>query len=94
MGKPVRAVREYTSEQVNKAGRRMTALTLQALHGKKPGDWPNEDVRDFRWSQEVISNWRACHAYPLNVFQTNLRRSARLRESRPPQALRRAITNC
>jgi hypothetical protein len=35
MGKPVWAVREYTSEQVNKAGRRMTALTLQALHGKK-----------------------------------------------------------
>lgn len=28
---------------------------------------------DLEWSLDVLSNWRACHAYPINTFNTTLR---------------------
>lgn len=37
------------------------------------------DVRasDFEWANNVLTNWRASHAYPLNTFQSTLRRKLR-----------------
>ena len=62
----------YSREQINKAGRTLVRL-LHVDFDK----WSDQDWRDNSAMLPVINNWRACHAYPLNVLQTNLRRAAR-----------------
>jgi putative GTP pyrophosphokinase len=34
----------------------------------------NLDFGSFKFAFEVLSNWRACHAYPINTFQATLRK--------------------
>jgi hypothetical protein len=46
-------------------------------------EWTKEQWDMFYGSRVIIDNWRTCHAYPLNVLQTNLRRSARRVEQGP-----------
>ena len=55
------ATLQYSKKAVNRAG--------QALAGE------NDEV-DFLDALNVISNWRACHNFPLNTFQVGLRRYA------------------
>lgn len=31
---------------------------------------------DLAWSDKVLTNWRGCHAYPINTFNTTLRKKA------------------
>ncbi len=50
----------YSKSQINKAGE-ILIKTHPSL---------KEILRAF----EVISNWRACHGYPMNTFQVTLRR--------------------
>lgn len=63
---------QYSREQINVAGR-----TLVRLFNIPVEDWSHKDWDDNDGMVPVINNWRACHAYPLNVLQTNLRRAAR-----------------
>jgi hypothetical protein len=30
-------------------------------------------VEDLAWAADVLTNWRACHGYPINTFQATLR---------------------
>jgi hypothetical protein len=53
----------YRREEVNGAGRCLIA--------------PNSNAEDIERALSVVNNWRAAHAFPLNTFQVNLRRSAR-----------------
>ena len=60
----------FTRHEVNWAGRSLVQI------------FSNDDLSDFAWrdferAMEIIDNWRACHGYPLNTFQINLRRAAR-----------------
>ena len=50
---------EYSKTKVNKAGEILTD--------------DNPFVKNLSWAYEVIDNWRACHAYPVNTFQATLR---------------------
>lgn len=62
----------YSRELINRAGR-----TLVRLYNIPDENWSAQDWIDNATMAPVINNWRACHAYPLNVLQTNLRRAAR-----------------
>lgn len=53
---------EYTQRQINAAG---------DIVRKK--DAASDEIRE---AIRVIDNWRAAHAYPLQIFYTNLRRKA------------------
>jgi len=33
----------------------------------------NPSVEDLKWALDLAERWRACHAYPINTFQANLR---------------------
>jgi ppGpp synthetase/RelA/SpoT-type nucleotidyltranferase len=50
---------QYSKSQINRAGEILAA----------------EDAADAELSRahEVLSNWRACHGYPMNTFQPTLR---------------------
>ena len=50
----------YTRSQVNRAGRVLIA--------------ENPTIEQFEWARDVLTNWRACHAYPVNTFQATLRK--------------------
>jgi hypothetical protein len=61
------ATLRYSKKAVNRAGVYLAA----------PG--PVEfDTDVFNKMLDVISNWRACHNFPLNTFQSGLRRRARV----------------
>lgn len=51
---------QYSRTQVNKAGK--------ILISKDPTDEEKE------WAENVLLNWRACHGYPINTFQSTLRK--------------------
>lgn len=53
---------EFSRGQVNRAG---DILRKQGPELAGPDDWV--------WAFEVLSNWRACHNYPINTFQATLR---------------------
>lgn len=53
-------VPKESKSKINKAG--------AILSGRIPGS-----TEDFRWAVDLISRWRACHAYPINTFQSTLR---------------------
>lgn len=50
----------YTRNQVNRAGEVLA----------RPDAF---DGNDLVWANEVLTNWRACHGYPINTFQATLR---------------------
>lgn len=43
---------------------------------------PDTDPMTMTWALDVINNWRAAHAYPLNAIAMNLRNRARKRDQR------------
>jgi Region found in RelA / SpoT proteins len=57
------AVAEYDRETVDRAG---IALASEDV---------SNDVLD--WALPIVNNWRLAHAFPLNTFQSTLRRKAR-----------------
>nr|DAE26033.1 MAG TPA: hypothetical protein [Siphoviridae sp. ctEkS11] len=54
-------VPKYTGSQINKAGRNFVN--------------PNSTAKEKDAALEVINNWRASHAYPLQIICSNLRRN-------------------
>src|SRR6266516_1678664 len=63
----------YSAEEVNAA-----PIKVNGLFDKHEGSgWSEGDATTFNRSVMIINNWRACHGYPLNIFQNNLRRSAK-----------------
>lgn len=56
-------VPKFSRSQVNKAGEILIQHT-------KTSDF---DLDQWLWAFEVLSNWRACHGYPINTFQATLR---------------------
>jgi putative GTP pyrophosphokinase len=49
-----------SKSKINKAG--------AILSGRTPGS-----MEEFKWAIDLVSRWRACHAYPINTFQSTLR---------------------
>lgn len=56
---------QFTKGQINRAGELLAAVIPV-------------DPSDEAWAVQVLANWRACHAYPINTFQATLRK--RLKE--------------
>jgi len=54
---------EFSRSQINRAGE---ILTRELQSAEFNGD-------EWIWAFEVLSNWRACHGYPINTFQATLR---------------------
>jgi putative GTP pyrophosphokinase len=48
-----------SKSQINKAGQ---TLVKESPHS------------EIRWAIDLVDRWRACHAYPINTFQANLRK--------------------
>src|SRR5262249_16576739 len=65
---------DYTREKVNGA-----AKTINEIFEKYGEElvWSDGEERLFDRSIMIVNNWRACHGYPLNIFQNNMRRSAK-----------------
>jgi hypothetical protein len=59
------AVPQFGADKVNEAGRKLASMEFPIL------------APAAKEMLEVINNWRAAHAYPLNTFQTTLRRNAK-----------------
>jgi hypothetical protein len=54
---------KFSRSQVNKAG----GILVREMNS------PDFDFDQWFWAFEVLSNWRACHGYPINTFQATLR---------------------
>jgi ppGpp synthetase/RelA/SpoT-type nucleotidyltranferase len=63
---------QYTRERINKAGRDALRLLNAGFES-----WDDDQWTEYDELVPILNNWRACHAYPLNILQTNLRRAAR-----------------
>jgi len=72
------AEQEYTKQQINAAGKRITAILN--IDGRP---LTRDEIDEYFAQKVIVDNWRACHGYPLNVLQTNLRRAARKFDSAP-----------
>ncbi|MGH7074683.1 MAG: RelA/SpoT domain-containing protein [Stellaceae bacterium] len=80
----------FTRVEVDKAG-----AALQRWNETEP-DVTSDDTWNIwvdeygksRAALEIINNWRSSHSYPLNTFQTNLRRAARAVDPNPLVAQR------
>lgn len=57
-------VPSFSRSQVNKAGEIL-------IREMEAADF---DFDQWIWAFEVLSNWRACHGYPINTFQATLRK--------------------
>ncbi len=55
---------QYSKKKVNRAGDVLTA----------PASF---STQERAWANTVLSNWRACHGYPMNTFQATLRAKLR-----------------
>lgn len=62
IGQPRWKVPEYTQRQINAAG--------EIIRN------PNSTEAEYQYAIGVIDNWRASHAYPLQIFYYNLYRKA------------------
>lgn len=51
---------EYSKSQIVKAGKLLASKEY-------------EDLDEFSSAIDILSNWRACHGYPINTFQSTLR---------------------
>ena len=54
---------KYSKNKVTKAGVILSTHNLLAT----------SDSKNWWWASDVLSNWRACHGYPINTFQSTLR---------------------
>jgi putative GTP pyrophosphokinase len=52
-------VPKESKNQINKAGQ----ILIQ----------DNPSPEELQWARDLADRWRACHAYPINTFQANLR---------------------
>lgn len=52
---------KFSRTQVNRAGQLLIA------------DPTKVDINEWLWAHDVLTNWRACHGYPVNTFQATLR---------------------
>lgn len=48
----------------------------------------NRQHEEFEWAWELAGQWRACHAYPINTFQANLRTKLKNYKEEPIAAQR------
>jgi (p)ppGpp synthase/HD superfamily hydrolase len=73
----------YKRGEVDLAGR----LLVKIMKGIRdnPDQW---DPDEWYGTLDVINNWRAAHAYPLNIFQDSLRKKARRIDSNAAVAQR------
>lgn len=55
----------FSRSQVDKAG--------DILCQPAPDTYTSERIDNEIWAYDVLSNWRACHNYPINTFQATLR---------------------
>lgn len=55
----IRPIPKYSRTQVNRAGEILNSQDI--------------DLEKWVWAFEVLSNWRACHGYPMNTFQATVR---------------------
>ena len=60
-------VPQYSRNQVDKAG------DILCQSPPENGEYTIERVDGEIWAYDVLSNWRACHNYPINTFQATLR---------------------
>jgi putative GTP pyrophosphokinase len=56
---------KFTRNQITRAGAYLTQKT--------EGDFDLDNLDDWIHAYEVLTNWRACHGYPINTFQATLR---------------------
>lgn len=56
---------QYSKSQINRAGEILIRSGL-------------EDFDEFFWAHQVLSNYRACHLYPINTFQSLLRQKLKI----------------
>jgi putative GTP pyrophosphokinase len=61
---PFSPVPSESKKQINRAG--------QILINE------NSSVDDKNWATDLADRWRACHAYPINTFQSTLRRRLKI----------------
>jgi len=52
----------FEKHEVNRAGKFLSADISTTIDN------------DWIWAYEVLANWRACHGYPINTFQSLLRK--------------------
>lgn len=62
----------FRKEQINSAGR---MLVRSAREDWKK--WGANEWQGYEHAVAIINNWRGSHAYPLNTFQMNLRKTSR-----------------
>jgi hypothetical protein len=72
-------------QTINRAARAYNALFEEPV---KVPDWTDDHWARYRAAVAVMDHWRACHAYPLNAMQINLRRMARKFDIHPLVAQR------
>jgi ppGpp synthetase/RelA/SpoT-type nucleotidyltranferase len=71
------AVPKFKRDEVNRAAK---YFIKNKLHTDDPaifGEAFFEDYDNYMKSLEIINNWRSSHAFPLNTFQSTLRKKAR-----------------
>jgi ppGpp synthetase/RelA/SpoT-type nucleotidyltranferase len=56
---------QYSKTEINKAGQIFAAGSTVDQSG-----FPTSSDRE--WASQVLSNWRACHSYPINTFKATL----------------------
>lgn len=60
---------QYSRGDVNRAGETLRAESTIT----DERDSPTVDPDELYWAYQVLGNWRACHNYPINTFQSTLR---------------------
>ncbi len=58
------SVPNYSKNQIRKAGDILIS--------------ENQTISDKEWALDVLSRWRACHAYPINTFNATLRGNVKM----------------
>lgn len=66
--------RGYNNGDIDRAGKFLAGWWLSDSNYESASDLEKQMVGA---SWKIADNWRACHAYPLNAFQVNLRQRAR-----------------
>jgi (p)ppGpp synthase/HD superfamily hydrolase len=69
---------KHSPQEINAAGKTFIRMLTQDHRS-----WDIGDSTTYNLAVNVINNWRACHGYPLNTFQINLRHAARRYDAEP-----------
>jgi hypothetical protein len=85
LGEMTWTTNKYSPQEINAAGRSL--VQLYNAEGTYE-DWNAQQWVAWNKAAPVISNWRACHGYPLSILQMNLRRAARRFDEAPVIAQR------